>query len=126
MEKRPSTLKNMKPGNFCLIDDVPCTVENVQISKPGKHGGAKARVVGKGVFENVRKEIVGPADNRIDVPIIEKKSMQVVSKSGNIAQLMDLTDYSMHEAKIPEGMDAAEGSEVTVWIYGNAMMIKGK
>ncbi len=126
MEKRPSTLKSMKLGNFCLIDDVPCVVDSVQISKPGKHGGAKARVVGKGIFDNVRKEIVGPADNRIDVPIIEKKNMQVLSISGDVAQLMDLVDYSTSDAKIPEDLKDAvkEGMEVIVWVFGSHLMIK--
>lgn len=129
MEKKPVEIKNLKPGSYVLIDDVPCVVEKVQKSKAGKHGAAKARMFARGVFDPaVRKIIVKPADTRMDVPIIEKKTAQVISLSGNHVQLMDLTDYSTFEVTIPEELQGqlVEGDEVTVWEFGSYRMIKGK
>jgi translation initiation factor 5A len=128
MEKRPTEIKNLKPGNYVLIDDVPCVVDKMQLSKSGKHGAAKARLFASGIFSDIKKIIVKPGDARMDVPIIEKVSYQVVALSGDNAQIMDLQDYSMDEIRIPEEFRGklAEGDEVIVWRFGNYKMIKGK
>lgn len=128
MEKRITEIKNLKPGSYVLIDDVPCKVVSLQTSKPGKHGGAKARLVANGVFENVKKTVVKPASAKIDVPIIEKKNMQLIAFIGENAQLMDLEDYSTKEVPIPEELrsQVKEGDEVLIWKFGNNIIIKGK
>lgn len=128
MEKRQTVIKSLKPGSFCLIDDVPCKVDAVQVSKPGKHGGAKARLVASGIFNNQKMTIVKPADTKIDVPIIEKKNMQLIAFIGESAQLMDLEDYSQIEVKIPDELrgELHEGDEVLVWKFGPHLMVRGK
>lgn len=129
MEKRPAEIKNLKPGSYVLIDDVPCVVEKLQKSKAGKHGAAKARLFARGVFDTeIKKIIVKPGDARMDVPIIEKKTAQVISLSGSNAQLMDLVDYSTFDAKIPDELrgQLTEGDEVITWEFGAYRMIKGK
>src|SRR3989344_1573390 len=97
MDKKQTEIKNLKPGNFVLIDDVPMKVDKLQTSKAGKHGAAKARLFASGLFDNIKKIIVKPGDSRMDVPIIEKRSCQVVAALVDSAQLMDLEDYSMSE-----------------------------
>ena len=128
MEKRSTEIKNLKPGGFVLIDDVPCVVEKVQTSKSGKHGAAKARLFARGIFDGNKKIIVKPGDSKVDVPIVEKKSAQVISMSGDYAQLMDLTSYETSDVKIPEDLKGqlVEGDEVLVWSFGRYVMIKGK
>lgn len=128
MEKKQAEIKNLKPGSYVLIDDVPCVVEKLQKSKAGKHGAAKARMFARGVFDDIKKIIVKPGDARMDVPVIEKKTAQVISLSGNQAQLMDLTDYSTFDARVPEELNGqlVEGDEVITWEFGSFRMIKGK
>ncbi len=129
MEKRPTEIKNLKPGSYVLIEDVPCVVEKVQKSKSGKHGAAKARLFARGVFDTeIKKIIVRPGDTRMDVPIIEKKTAQVISLSADNAHLMDMTDYATFEVKIPDELKGqlTEGDEVVTWGFGSYRMIKGK
>jgi len=128
MEKKSTEIKNLKPGSYVLIDDVPCVVEKVQKSKAGKHGAAKARMMARGLFTDVKKIIVKPADTKMDVPMIEKKTAQIISLSEKHAQLMDMVDYTTYDANIPEEMkdQLAEGEEVVVWEFGSYRMIKGK
>ena len=128
MDKKQTEIKNLKPGNFVLIDDVPMKVDKLQTSKAGKHGAAKARLFASGLFDNIKKIIVKPGDSRIDVPIIEKRSCQVVAALVDSAQLMDLEDYSMSELRIPEELKGllTEGDEVITWKFGNYSMIKSK
>jgi len=128
MEKRQIEIKKLKPGGFVLIDDVPCVVEKVQKSKSGKHGAAKARLFARGIFDGSKKIIVKPGDAAVDIPIIEKKSAQVISLSGDHAQLMDLTTYETSDVTVPEDLrgQLTEGDEVLVWSFGKYVMIKGK
>jgi translation initiation factor 5A len=100
--KTTALIKDLKPSSFVLIEDTPCRVEKVSISVSGKHGAAKARVDAIGLFDGRRRSIVKPADETIEVPILNKKRAQVLAILGNKAQLMDLTDYSVFEIDIPE------------------------
>jgi len=127
MEKRQTEIKDLKEGGFVIIDDAPCRVDDIQISKAGKHGAAKARLTAVGIFDGVKRTIVKPGDARIDVPIIEKKSMQVVALMGNHVQLMDLESYEITEVPISDEFKGklVEGNEVLVWKFGPHVLIKG-
>ena len=94
-------IKNLKKGGFILIDGVPCEIVSINISKSGKHGSAKARVEGMGMFDGRRRSIIKPADAKVQVPMLHKKEAQVLAITGNKVQLMDLTDYSTFELELP-------------------------
>lgn len=102
MEKTVANIRELRPGGFVLIDGVPCRVEKVQVSTSGKHGHAKVRVDALGLLDNTRRSIIEPAHDNVDVPIVLKKKAQVLSVSGNKAQLMDMQDYSNIELDIPD------------------------
>jgi translation initiation factor eIF-5A len=102
--KQQSEVKSLKEGKFVIIDDEPCTIVAVQHSKPGKHGAAKARVDAIGLFDGAKRSIVQPVDAKIYIPIVERKTAQVLSVAGNVAQLMDTSDYSTFELAIPEDL----------------------
>lgn len=114
MEKTTAVIKELKPGNFVLIGGVPCRVEKVTVSTSGKHGAAKARLDAVGLFDERRRSIVKPADETVEVPIVNKKTAQVLALMGERVQLMDLTDYSVFELEIPEELRGKleEGKEV--------------
>lgn len=98
----PGTAKDLKIGKYVMMDDEPCKVVEMQVSAPGKHGAAKMRITGIGIFDGNKHTILKPSDGDIEVPMVERKNAQVVSISGEMAQLMDPTTYEMYELKIPE------------------------
>ncbi len=112
--KQQSEVKSLKEGKFVIIDDEPCTIVAVQHSKPGKHGAAKARVDAIGLFDGSKRSIVQPVDAKIYVPIVERKTAQVLSVAGSVAQLMDASDYSTFELTVPEELadKVVPGAEV--------------
>lgn len=112
-----SVIKNLKKGSFVLIDDVACRVVSVNISKSGKHGAAKARVDGIGLFDGRRKSIIKPADAKVPVPILLKKQAQVLAIIGEKVQVMDLVDYSNFELDIPEEMKGKLESGQEIMYY---------
>ncbi|WP_406655796.1 translation initiation factor IF-5A [Methanolobus sp. ZRKC2] len=108
-------VKELKEGKYVIVDDEPCTIKSISKSKPGKHGSAKARIDVIGLFDGQKRSIVGPISDKVYVPIVERKTAQVLSVSGNIAQLMDMGDFSTFEITVPEEYKdrVNEGEEIT-------------
>lgn len=95
-------VKDLKPGRFVVIDNEPCKVVSMDVSKTGKHGSAKARVDAVSLFTGSRKTLIKPGDASIEIPIIEKKAVQIIAVVGKRIQLMDLQTYEMSEIDLPE------------------------
>jgi len=118
-------IKKFQPGRYVIIDDEPCKVLDVTTSVSGKHGEAKARLEAVGLFDNKKRSIVKPADAEMEIPIIEKKSGQVIAIAGNNAQIMDMADYEIFDIPIPEELKekVAQGKEISYWVVMNRKMI---
>lgn len=93
--------KELRVGRYVLIDDIPCKVVEIVSSKPGKHGSAKMRITGIGVFEGQKKTLLSPGDADVDMPIIERKNVQIMSVNGTNAQVMDQQSYEVYDLEIP-------------------------
>ncbi len=117
MDKIFSSGKELKEGKYVLIEDIPCKIVNIDSSKPGKHGAAKMRVTGIGVFDGQKKQLLIPSDADVEVPIVDRQTAQIVSINGNTAQLMDTTTYEVFELTIPPELinDAAAGKEAELF-----------
>lgn len=100
--KQQVEVKNLKEGKYFIIDDEACVIKSITKSKPGKHGAAKARIEAIGLFDGQKRSYIGSVANKVYVPIVERKNAQVLSITGDIAQLMDLGDFSTFEITIPE------------------------
>lgn len=108
-------IKELKEGKYVIVDDEPCTIKSISKSKPGKHGSAKARIDVIGLFDGQKRSIIGPVSDKIYVPVVERKNAQVLSISGDVAQLMDMGDFSTFEMKVPDEYKerVIEGQEVS-------------
>jgi translation initiation factor 5A len=106
--------RELKEGRYVIIDDEPCVIKSIAKSKPGKHGAAKARVDAVGIFDGQKRSIVQPVTAKVYVPIVERKSGQVLTIGETSAQLMDLGDYSTIDVPITEEdrSKLEEGKEV--------------
>ncbi|MDR7664911.1 translation initiation factor IF-5A [Methanosarcina sp. Z-7115] len=113
--KQQVEVKELKEGKYVIIDDEACVIKSITKSKPGKHGAAKARIEVIGLFDGQKRSYIGSVATKIYVPIVERKSAQIISIAGNIAQLMDMGDYSTFEIVIPDEYKdrVKEGEEVS-------------
>jgi translation initiation factor 5A len=128
---KPSDVGSLRVGSYIIIDDAPCKIVSYSKSKPGKHGAAKARIVAISVFDEAKKTIVKPVSAQVDVPLIEKKTGQVIALLPAVVQLMDLETYEMTEAPYPDDEDLknklASGVEVEYWqILGRTRITRTK
>jgi len=104
-EKTFASAKEIKVGKYLIIDGVPCRVVDLDISKSGKHGAAKMRITGIGVFNGEKKVMLTPGDGDVEIPMIGRKDAQVVSVSGDSLHLMDTQTYEIFELPIPPDLE---------------------
>ena len=128
---RPVDIGSLKVGQHLVIEGEPYRIVSYEKSKPGKHGSAKARIVAINIFDGSKKSIVSPVSARTDIPIIDKRSAQVVSISGESLQLMDLETYEVFYSSMPDDLDVRkkleQGVEVEYWsVLGRMKIIRVK
>ncbi|MCL4344812.1 MAG: translation initiation factor IF-5A [Candidatus Thermoplasmatota archaeon] len=117
MSWQEAEVRELKVGRYMLIDDAPCKIMEINMSKPGKHGEAKGRIVAIGIFDNQKRSVVYPVKHKVKVPIIEKKNAQVLSVSNKEAQLMDSETFETFVMSLSdeEVEKVKAGTEVSYW-----------
>jgi len=127
---KPSEVGALKVGSYVIIENEPCRIVDLAKSKPGKHGSAKARVVAVGVFDGVKRSFVKPVDAQAEVPLIEKRTGQVIALLPSAVQVMDMETYEVFEAPMPEEelmSKLGSGIEVEYWrILGRIKIMRTK
>jgi translation initiation factor 5A len=115
-EVKVADVATIKKGSFLVIEGKACKVNDVQVSRPGKHGHAKYRIVAIGLIDEKKYDVVMPHCD-VEVPIIEKKGAQVMSIAGDTANVMDLETYETFDLPIPEELkgQVTEGCNVLYW-----------
>lgn len=131
--KTVGEVRNLKKGRYIIIDDEPCRISDMTTSSPGKHGSAKARIEAIGVFDKKKRSIIKPTGDKIDVPIIDKRSGMVTALMQDRVQLMDMETYETFEVDLPDPEEVEgtleESAEVEYWeTLGRykIMRVKGK
>ncbi|PSP98525.1 translation initiation factor IF-5A [Halobacteriales archaeon QS_5_70_17] len=117
MARQQTEVRDLQEGSYVMIEDVPCVINSYSTAKPGKHGSAKARVEGKGVFDSKKRNFTQPVDAKVWVPIIDRKQGQVVSTNDGEMQVMDLETYETITMRVPEGVDAETDDEIEFLEY---------
>ncbi|MBC7081196.1 MAG: translation initiation factor IF-5A [Thermoplasmatales archaeon] len=112
--KEMAEVRELKENRYIIIDDEPCKILSIATSKPGKHGEAKARIDAIGIFDNQKRSVIYPVKHKVAIPIIEKRTAQVISVRGDKLQLMDMETYETFEMDIPEEFKGKveEGKEI--------------
>lgn len=90
------------------------------------------RLTAISVFTGSKKTIIGTVDTHIEVPMIDKRSAQIISTTPNSVQLMDLGTFEVTESPIPTEPELqgklVAGAEVEVWVVlgkNKIMRVKG-
>ena len=101
-ERKLVSVGTLHKGDTIIIDNAPCKITDTATSRPGKHGHAKVNLMAVGLLDGKKRNVVMPGHDRVEVPIIEKKSAQVLSIAGTKANVMDTETYETFEMDIPE------------------------
>ena len=117
MAKEQKQVRELQEGSYVMMEESPCKINAYSTAKPGKHGSAKARIEGKGVFDTKKRSLSQPVDAKVWVPIIERKQGQIVSVSGDDVQVMDLDTYETFTMRMPGGENLTPDDEIEYLEY---------
>jgi len=117
----------VKVGTNIIVDEVPCTVKEIDVSKTGKHGASKVRIEATGIINGQKKIFVAPGHERLEVPIVNKRRGQVLS-IGEKVSLMDLESFETLDVACSEEIkpELEENSNVEYWDVEGEKIIKRK
>lgn len=126
MATKSVSVGTLQKGSYIVIEGAACKVTDTQTSRPGKHGHAKVRLTGVGILDDKKRVIVMPGHDNIEVPIIEKKTAQVLSINGNMANVMDAESYETFDMKIEDELkdQCVEGCNILYWEVLGAKVMK--
>ena len=126
MATKLQSVGDLQKGSYVVLEGAACRVADMQVSRPGKHGHAKVRLTGIGIVDGKKRIVVMPGHDNVEVPIIEKKSAQILSVMGDTANVMDSESYETFDLKIPEELkgQVAEGANVMYWVILNDKVMK--
>jgi len=125
-EIKHKSVGSLQKGNYVIMDGAACIVSDIKISRPGKHGHAKVNLTAVGMIDGKKRNTVMPGHDNIQVPVIDKKNAQVLSVSGNTANVMDLETYETFDLAIPSELQGQvnEGATVVYWVVLNDKVLK--
>ena len=133
---KPTGLGSLKIGSYILlpVSDQPtgdaCRITEYDTSKPGKHGSAKARIVGVGIFDGQKRPHVGPVSQQIHVPLIDKRAGQIISIVGSKIQVMDSESFETIDVDmIEEELEGTlqQGDDLEYWnVMGRTKIMRKK
>lgn len=113
--KEQAEARTLKEGRYMLVEDEPIKIDSISKSKPGKHGAAKVRIEGRSIFTGAKKSYMGSVTDKIWVPQMDRRSAQILSISGDQAQLMDSETFETFDLPIGD-VEGAEAGKDCVYI----------
>ncbi|SRR3989338_874457 len=126
MATKTADVGSLQKGSYIVLEGAACRVVDLQVSRPGKHGHAKVRLTAVGIVDGKKRVEVMPGHDNVEVPMIEKRSAQVLSMQGNNANVMDSETYETFDLEIPEELrgQVLEGVNVVYWVILNDKVMK--
>ncbi len=117
MTTKFASVGSLKEGSNIVIEGAACRITSMQTSRPGKHGHAKVRLEAIGMIDEKKRVIVMPGHDNVEVPLIDKRSAQVLSIADGKANVMDAETFETFDLVIPEELksEVVEGSNILYW-----------
>lgn len=136
--KKIIEVNELKVGGYIVNENEAFKITDIAHSKAGKHGSAKFRIEAVSVIGHKRISVVHGAGSKVEVPLIEKHTAQVLTLEDRvetrgmetikkkIANVMDSDNYETFDMEVPEEMipDVKEGVKVMYWDVLGAKLMK--
>ena len=105
----------LEKGNYFLYNGEPVRVVRKEVVSVGTHSHTKLKFYIQGLREKGEKTVILQHSDRVDKIDIMRKQGQIISKSGNVVQVMDSVTYETLDSDLPAELanDVNEGDYVT-------------
>ena len=102
----PISISDVKKGTHILMEGRPCKVMEITTSKTGKHGHAKANIVGVDIFNGKKYNDVAPVSHSKECPNISRIEYTVMSvDEEKFVSMVDKTGAMRQDLKLPDDTD---------------------
>lgn len=98
---------SIKRGSYVMLKGHPCKVVEVSSFSPGKHGHAKAHMVGQDIFTGKKYEETSQTSHHLEVPVVTKTEYPLMNLNAESFAVSLLQDNG--ELKIDLNLPAAAG-----------------
>eukprot|EP01089_Gocevia_fonbrunei_P015247 TRINITY_DN43_c0_g1_i1.p1 TRINITY_DN43_c0_g1~~TRINITY_DN43_c0_g1_i1.p1 ORF type:complete len:156 (-),score=40.50 TRINITY_DN43_c0_g1_i1:62-529(-) len=93
----------VKKGSHVVLKGHPCKIVEYTTSKTGKHGHAKARMVGIDIFTEGKYVEISPTSHNMEEPIIDRKAYVLLNVTDdNYVHLLKEDGTTKEDLKLPE------------------------
>lgn len=84
----------LKKGSFVVLKGFPCKISDYSTSKTGKHGHAKANIVGIDIFTGRKYEDISPSSHNMEQPVVTRNDYQLIDidEEGFVTIMDDKTE----------------------------------
>ena len=112
----PVAAGSVKKGGHCMLKGHPCKVTEYSTAKPGKHGSAKATIVGLDIFTNKKHEDTAPTGATVQVPVVTKTEYEVadVDEDDFVSAIMEDGDLKT-DLKLDSGESETYNELKKMW-----------
>ena len=102
----PTQCGTLHAGDHMLINDRPCKIVDVNTSKTGKHGAAKAHFIAIDIFTNKKYTYLETTTKNINVPIVTKTDYQLIGIDDDSVSYLDEKGIIMDDLYMPDFCDS--------------------
>lgn len=95
-----------------MLKGFPCKVTDYSTAKVGKHGSAKAKIIGADIFTNNKYEEVCPTSHNMEVPVVTRKTYTVMAVNDGYTSLLDEEGNTRDDVALPPGELAEKIAEM--------------
>lgn len=104
----PIEVNLIRKGMVILLKENPCKIIEISISKTGKHGHAKAHLVGIDIFTKKKCEDLSPTSHPMQRVLVKNKKYQFCGFDEGFLILMDESGGTREDIRIPEDSEMVE------------------
>lgn len=88
-------VNSARKGMVIMLKDQPCKISDITIYKPGKHGSAKALVLGYNILTDKKVQTIFSTSWNVPIPKMDKYSYTLIDVNEN-DNLLTILDSECH------------------------------
>jgi len=97
----PIRAGEVKKGTHVMLKGKPCKAIEISVSKTGKHGHAKANIVGLDVFTGRKYVEICPTSHNMTSPVLHRSEWMLTDTDGNGMTLMSQNGANREDLDLP-------------------------
>lgn len=117
----------LEKGSYFIYNGEPFRVLRKEVVVYGTHSHSKLKFFIQGLNEKSERSVILNHTDKVEMVDIIRKLGQIISKTNNKVQIMDMVSYETLDANAPAGLfeQINEGDQVTfIELNGNVRIIE--